>query len=436
MMMVASGGSGPGPGGATTGGTGGGGQIGSGGTLAGGHVGQAGTGGAVASGGHVGTGGMGTGGMVATSTGGMMPGSGGVTSSGGAPGAGGSPACVPDCVPGAACSSGTCACMTDGESLCPDGCADLQNDKNHCGSCMKTCPSGCSAGRCFTPLTAATTDDTHIAVNDMYIFFTSSNAGTVSWVSRMGGGSRVIAASQDRPMGIAIDSTNVYWVNQGVGNQGSVMKMPLFGGTPVSLATGEPYPQEIAVDGTYVYWDNFVYAGSVVKVPIAGGDKVTLAADASMVNTSAMTIDGTNAYWANLGDGMNTGTIMKVPLAGGPITTLVSNIDTPVAVGVFNGTVYFATWGLGVPSVKKVGVNGGTVSTILANMTADALAVDSTGLFLALPTNPGTLVQLPLTGTTMTVLARAKGEFVHLGVDAKNVCWSSYQGIGCSAKGP
>ena len=63
---------------------------------------------------------------------------------------------------------------------------------------------------------------------------------------------------------VAVDSSNVYWIDYG---SGSVMKGPIGGGTPTTLATGLS-PGAIAVDSTTVYWaDN----GALKKVSIEIG---------------------------------------------------------------------------------------------------------------------------------------------------------------------
>lgn len=400
-------------------------------------VGSGGDGGA----GRVGTGGAGTGGSAtgAAPTGGSPGVGGGLGLTGGAPGSGGSPACAPACGSGATCNADTCVCATEGQTYCPDGCFDLQSDKDHCGSCTATCPSGCTTGRCYVPLATTGSDENHIAVNADKVFFTSASAGTVAWVSRTGGGARVIAASQASPSAIAVASSNVYWVNRGFGKAGgTVMKMILPGGTPIALANAEDYPHDIAVDGEYVYWDTFVPGGTIAKVPIDGGGKVTLATVDTMTSPFAMTIDGANVYWTSHGSDTNTGSVMKVPLAGGTITTLASGYDLPSAIAVGNGAVFFMSHGPDGATLKKVGINGGAVSTVLADVWVQALASDATNLYLAKsrPRFGTTIVVMPFSSAATKVMAELDGAVSQLAVDATTLFWSWETGIASTLKVP
>ena len=99
-----------------------------------------------------------------------------------------------------------------------------------------------------------------------------------------------------------VDATNAYWTNSV--SPAGVMMVPLSGGTPVSLASGSD-PLGIAVDTTYVYWADY-NANTVNEVSLGGGPPVTLVSGQSGAN--GMASDETSLYWTNdLG-----GTVMKL----------------------------------------------------------------------------------------------------------------------------
>ncbi len=61
-----------------------------------------------------------------------------------------------------------------------------------------------------------------------------------------------------------MDATNVYWTNQ---YAGTVMKVPTGGGSPVTLAAGTFGAYGLAIDSTNAYWVTWSTQVGAYQVP-------------------------------------------------------------------------------------------------------------------------------------------------------------------------
>jgi hypothetical protein len=134
-----------------------------------------------------------------------------------------------------------------------------------------------------------------------------------------GGGSALIEPGYVPPSGfsayaLALDSSGVYWTDQGSGgggDAGSVIKVGLDGGAPTTLAAGQDAPQGIVTDGVNVYWTTS--DGTVMKVGETGGASIVLAS--GQANPYWIAVDSTSVYWTNQGTAANEykdGSVMKI----------------------------------------------------------------------------------------------------------------------------
>ncbi|HLK41069.1 MAG TPA: hypothetical protein VKU41_30165 [Polyangiaceae bacterium] len=110
------------------------------------------------------------------------------------------------------------------------------------------------AGGTATTLVAGMQPD-NIAVDANNVYWGGSGT-TVMSVPVGGGTPKTLVSGQNAPNWVAVDATNIYWLNylSGTGCGATVMKAPIGGGTPTQLAWGQESPTNILVDSSSVYW--------------------------------------------------------------------------------------------------------------------------------------------------------------------------------------
>jgi hypothetical protein len=142
-----------------------------------------------------------------------------------------------------------------------------------------------------------------IALDSQRIYFTTtgdstSNIGEVIMMGLDGSAQSAIASGQSDPWGVAVNADGVFWTANNL-----VMRGFFDGGAPTPLASAVG-AAGIAVDTNNVYWvDNA--GGAVTKVPVHGGSPTILAA--GQTNPRCVAVDSTSVYWTNEG-----GTVMKL----------------------------------------------------------------------------------------------------------------------------
>jgi hypothetical protein len=123
------------------------------------------------------------------------------------------------------------------------------------------------------------------------------------------GGTPTLLAMASTPIGIAVDSANVYWMNSDLGGAvtATLEKVAIAGGDPTMLATGFLSPEGLAVDATSAYW---MSSKGLMKVSTSGGQPTTLATGNAVNDASGVALDATSVYWTN---GIEGPVVMKLP---------------------------------------------------------------------------------------------------------------------------
>ncbi|MGH7436543.1 MAG: hypothetical protein ACRENE_12790, partial [Polyangiaceae bacterium] len=179
------------------------------------------------------------------------------------------------------------------------------------GGVYKTLPNGGPV----TQLASGIASPGGIVTDSNYVYYTALGTcpadggncgGSVTRIPIDGGfaGGVVLAPNEPDPTNLAIDSTNLYWVNAAAGS--TVISMPLGGGAETTIASNQNVPRRIAIDATTAYWTSNGL-NAVLCAPLTGGTVTTLAS--SQVAAFGIAVDATAVYWAT---NTNPGTIMKV----------------------------------------------------------------------------------------------------------------------------
>jgi sugar lactone lactonase YvrE len=311
------------------------------------------------------------------------------------------------------CSGGGCTCL---ETMCVTTCANEQTDNGNCGGCGVSCNGICSSGRCVVTIASGLHNPTAIAVDATSIYWTGGD-GVVK--APLGGGTPITLATSSNSGGMVLDAATLYWATYTLG---TVMAVSVNGGTPVTLAAGQSSPLGIAVDSTNVYWTNEVgNTGAIMSVPRSGGTASTLASGQNA--PFGIAVDSTSVYWANSMDG----TLLKIAVGGGNATTLSAGQSWPYWIATDATSVYWTAYAGG--AVVKVPVDGGTATT-LASLTQSnpyGIALDAQNVYWT-NVSSGTVVKVPLAGGPPVTLAAQQLEPEGIAVDGTSVYWTDNAG--------
>ncbi len=253
-----------------------------------------------------------------------------------------------------------------------------------------------------------------IARDDSRVYFADAqrdDAGPIGYtlnaISVTGAQRVTLASGLDTIYGLAVDSQNLYFLDQAVMDDyssapsGKVERVPLTGGTPQVLATVSGTLGGIAVDDQYVYWTQIDPVssngsspkGEVMRLPLAGGAAKTLATQQALPYQIA--VDGAGVlYWLDYGTGgsyctSTDGTLMKLAPGSAVPVTLASSLAGANSLALRDGNVYWATIGsfckendTPIGNVFAIAGDAGTPMTIAPMVDAPSdLYVDATTVY-------------------------------------------------------
>jgi hypothetical protein len=248
------------------------------------------------------------------------------------------------------------------------------------------------------------TDGTHLYWTDQGAVYQLGLVTLADGGLAAGDFTQLATVQSSSPVGIAIDSRNVYWATAGDGSaagNGGVFSVPIDGGAITTYSTTETSPQGIAADGVRVFWTDFGYFvpdagapgsyvypsnGSLRSLDVASGTLGTLATSQAAPVTIAT--DGFNVYWVNQGAYVfqpdagyfvpptASGEVMQVTVDGGAPIALATSQAHPYWLLAAAGQVVWLNSG-GIGGVQgELYVGGGELYTTQPGVSAPMLLAD------------------------------------------------------------
>jgi hypothetical protein len=313
------------------------------------------------------------------------------------------------------------AACAQGDPCCNGACK--ANDVDNCGACGTTCSGSCTAGECLVTLATAVVPQAIVVDTSENVYFTTANTGgsTGTIVKHTASPPSLVTLAVGRadPVGLALDTLDVYWVDYG---GGTVEKTAQTGtGAVVTLASGQNNPIGIAVAGG-VYWDDEESAGTVKRVTTAGASLATLAS--SQPTPSGITVVDSTVYWTN-----NTGNdVCSTPSGGmnGIVVTIAPSQASPVAITSDTRSVYWVDSGP-MSSIVKYVLSTGVVSTLASGMfDAFSIATDGTNVYwTSRSATGGDVYRVAVTGGGVTTMATGQDDLYGIAVGDKSVYWTT-----------
>jgi hypothetical protein len=243
------------------------------------------------------------------------------------------------------------------------------------------------AGGATTSLVTSLTEPTVISTNwnGALGFATQGSGGMTGTVGLyISSAATTPGTSLSSPGGVALDSSNIYWVTGNSAGEGVIVESATLAGatatTLATLATGGYVAAELSVSNGNLYFAAFLPSGGggIFTVPTGGGAPNPLQSFSTGQPFGVVT-DSTNVYWTD----STGGGVYSTPLEGGSLTTLATGLNNPQYIAVDSANVYVSVFGTMVDSVGaailEIPIGGGSATTLATPSFPVGIAADNGG---------------------------------------------------------
>jgi hypothetical protein len=193
-----------------------------------------------------------------------------------------------------------------------------------------------------------------------------------------------ISSGRFKPEDIAIDATNVYWIM--AKKDETLVRQPLGQqDMPQVVAHGDFLPGSLTIAGGFAYWIDTGKGPAVMRVATNGGEPEKLGVGAAEGSHPArLAADDGAVYFSDAGPMEGKGSIVRIAVGAGTSNVVADGLNTPRAVAVRSGAVYWLTKGTSAKNyldgtLEKAAAGGGTKTTLATGLAApDRLALSDT----------------------------------------------------------
>jgi len=213
-----------------------------------------------------------------------------------------------------------------------------------------------------------------VAVDSSHVYWINRNTGAVRRANPDGSNLQDLVPGQFALAtgGVAVDASHLYWTSYAGGpTAGTIRRANLDGSNPQAIVPGQAAPFGIAVDASHLYWTNSG-DGTIWRASLDGTNAQSIVQGEGQDSLFAVAVDASHLYWTNRSRGM----VKRADLEGTDPQTLLLGQNQPQAVAVDATYVYWSNLGDQTGAIRRADlVDGANPQVLIPNTRSPQLMV-------------------------------------------------------------